>query len=60
MHEKIANSKLKIIQQAGHLSNLENPIAFNTHLVKFLELVGKKSSLVKKAVLNQADSPEFN
>src|SRR5688572_6835454 len=53
MHEKILNSTLKIIQQAGHLSNLENATAFNTHLVKFLELVGKKSSLVKKAVLNQ-------
>jgi 3-oxoadipate enol-lactonase len=43
MHEKILNSKLEIIQHAGHLSNLENPIAFNTHLVNFLELVGKKS-----------------
>src|SRR4030095_16852450 len=43
MHEKISNSKLEIIQQAGHLSNLEDPTAFNTHLVKFLELVGKKS-----------------
>lgn len=52
MHEKILNSTLKIIQHAGHLSNLENPSAFNTHLVKFLELVGKKSSLVKNGVLN--------
>jgi len=52
MHEKIANSKLEIIQEAGHLSNLENPTAFNTHLVKFLELAGKKSSLVKNAALN--------
>lgn len=43
MHEKILNSKLQIIQHAGHLSNLENPTAFNTHLVTFLELVGKKS-----------------
>ena len=43
MHEKILNSKLEIIQQAGHLSNLENPTAFNTHLVSFLELVGKRS-----------------
>ena len=43
LHEKILNSKLEIIQHAGHLSNLENPIAFNTHLVKFLELVGKKT-----------------
>jgi pimeloyl-ACP methyl ester carboxylesterase len=43
MHDKILNSKLEIIQHAGHLSNLENPTAFNTHLVKFLELVDKKS-----------------
>ena len=52
MHELILNSKLEIIQQAGHLSNLEDPAAFNTNLVKFLELVGKKSSLVKNTVLN--------
>jgi len=43
MHEKILNSKLEIIQHAGHLSNLEDPAAFNTHLLNFLELVGKKS-----------------
>ncbi len=42
IHEKIFNSKLEIIQHAGHLTNLENPTAFNTHLVKFLEPVGKK------------------
>src|SRR5688572_5481866 len=48
MHEKILNSKLEIIQHAGHLSNLENPTAFNTHLVHFLELVGKKSFLLKR------------
>lgn len=43
MHEKILNSTLKIIQHAGHLSNLENPPEFNFQLVKFLERVGKKS-----------------
>ena len=42
MHEKIRDSMLKIIQHAGHVSNLENPIAFNFQLIKFLELVGKK------------------
>src|SRR5688572_26087687 len=52
MHEKLLTSKLEIIPQAGHLSNLENPIAFNNHLVKFLEVVGKKSSLVKNTALN--------
>src|SRR5688572_4289160 len=43
MHEKILNSTLKIIQHAGHLSNLENPPEFNFQLLKFLEVVGKKS-----------------
>ena len=43
MHEKILNSKLEIIQQAGHLSNLEDLTAFNTHLVNFLETVSKRS-----------------
>ena len=52
IHEKILNSKMEIIQHAGHLSNLENPAAFNTHLVKFLEVVGKRSSFVKNAALN--------
>jgi len=52
IHEKILNSKMEIIQHAGHLSNLENPAAFNTHLVKFLEVVGKRSSFVKNATLN--------
>src|SRR6188768_114808 len=52
MHELILNSKLEIIQHAGHLSNLENPTEFNAHLVNFFELVGKKSSLVKNTVLN--------
>ena len=48
MHERILNSKLEIIQHAGHLSNLENPTAFNTHLVNFLEIVGKKPFLIKR------------
>ena len=43
MHEKILNSKLEIIQHAGHLSNLENPTEFNAHLVNFFELVDKKT-----------------
>ena len=41
MQENIRDSKLKIIQDAGHVSNLENPAAFNFQVVKFLELVGK-------------------
>lgn len=43
MHEKIRDSTLKIIPHAGHVTNLENPAAFKFQLVKFLELVGKKS-----------------
>ncbi|HET9746069.1 MAG TPA: alpha/beta fold hydrolase [Chitinophagaceae bacterium] len=43
MHEKIRGSMLKIIQHAGHLINLENPIAFGNRLLKFLESVDKKS-----------------
>ena len=42
MHEKIHGSILKVIQHAGHIINLENPIAFGKRLVKFLELVDKK------------------
>lgn len=36
MHQQIKNSKLATIPGAGHLSNLENPDAFNQHLVGFV------------------------
>ena len=36
MHEKIKGSELSIIENAGHLSNLENPDQFNEQLKKFL------------------------
>jgi pimeloyl-ACP methyl ester carboxylesterase len=36
MHEKIDIALLSIIDQAGHLSNLENPEDFNSQLHKFL------------------------
>ena len=36
MHEKIAESTISIIDNAGHLSNLENPDQFNSELRKFL------------------------
>jgi len=45
MHENIRDSKLKIIQHAGHISNLENPAAFNFQLVKFLGLVDIKKTV---------------
>jgi 3-oxoadipate enol-lactonase len=39
MHEKIKDSKLEIIQHAGHLCNLENPMEFNEKLKTFLSSV---------------------
>lgn len=43
MHELIKDSSLQIIPDAGHVTNLENPTAFNFQLVNFLTMVGKKS-----------------
>ena len=37
MNAQIKNSKFVLIHGAGHLSNLENPAAFNSALVEFLE-----------------------
>jgi 3-oxoadipate enol-lactonase len=39
MHEKIKGSFLYIIDHAGHLSNMENPGAFNVQLKKFIASV---------------------
>lgn len=39
MKEKIPNAELHVIPGAGHLSNLENPEEFNSHLLKFLSRV---------------------
>jgi 3-oxoadipate enol-lactonase len=39
MHVKIKDSNLQIIENAAHLSNLENPEAFNEHLKKFFAAV---------------------
>lgn len=36
MHKLIPQSELKIIEDAGHLSNLESPEIFNKHLQTFL------------------------
>jgi len=36
MHENITGSILKIIDHAGHVSNLEQPDEFNAHLKEFL------------------------
>lgn len=40
LHRAIPESRLEVIPRAGHLSNLENPPAFNTALSQFLESAG--------------------
>jgi 3-oxoadipate enol-lactonase len=40
IHEAIPGSDLVIIPNASHLSNLEQPAAFNQALVDFLSRVG--------------------
>ena len=39
IHEKIAGSEMKIIANAGHLSNLDQPEAFNHAVLEFLEKI---------------------
>ncbi|MBI5474032.1 MAG: alpha/beta fold hydrolase [Ignavibacteriae bacterium] len=39
MHTKIPHSELHIIPNAAHMSNLENPPAFNEHLLSFLRRI---------------------
>jgi 3-oxoadipate enol-lactonase len=39
MHEKIKGSLLKILDHAGHLSNMENPEEFNLQLKEFIASV---------------------
>lgn len=39
MHKNIKGSSLKIIENAGHLSNLEQPDSFNKYLGDFLDIV---------------------
>jgi 3-oxoadipate enol-lactonase len=37
MHERIANSRLEIIEDAAHMTNLEQPEKFNRALLRFLQ-----------------------
>jgi len=39
MHDRIKDSSFKVIEDAGHLSNLEQPEIFFGHLVEFVEMV---------------------
>jgi len=40
MHDRIQNSKLHLIKDAGHMSNLENASAFNEFVAEFLGGIG--------------------
>ncbi|KDN54622.1 alpha/beta fold hydrolase [Flavobacterium seoulense] len=42
MHDKIKGSVLKVIENAGHVSNLEHPAEFNKHISDFLTIIIKK------------------
>ena len=35
--DSFIKSEMEFIENAGHLSNLENPASFNNHLKRFLE-----------------------
>ncbi|MGI0036955.1 MAG: alpha/beta fold hydrolase [Nitrososphaera sp.] len=37
LRDRIPNSKLHLIENAAHMSNLENPIKFNGHLANFVD-----------------------
>jgi pimeloyl-ACP methyl ester carboxylesterase len=37
MHSLIQNSELHVLPHAAHMSNMENPVEFNAHLLNFLQ-----------------------
>ena len=41
MKEKIPNAELRVIPNAAHMSNMENPEEFNKHLMAFLKKISK-------------------
>lgn len=48
MHEGIKGSTLKVIDHAGHVSNLEQPNEFNEHIINFLTDLNNVTSLSEK------------
>ncbi len=42
LHDQIPGSRLSIVPDAGHLSNMENPAVFNAALRQFLDEVGSE------------------
>jgi 3-oxoadipate enol-lactonase len=41
LFDTIPNSQLRVIENAGHMSNLEKPDEFNMHIAKFLADIQK-------------------
>ncbi|MDH3242269.1 MAG: alpha/beta fold hydrolase [Alphaproteobacteria bacterium] len=39
MHQRVAGSRLEVLPDAAHISNIENPAAFNAALIPFLDAV---------------------
>lgn len=48
MHGRIRSSKMAIIAQAGHLSNMENPEVFNNHFQAFVAQFADPQRLVNR------------
>jgi 3-oxoadipate enol-lactonase len=51
IHEGIKDSELHIIENAGHLSNLEQPDVFNEHLLRFVTGIDKRAKQKKEEAL---------
>lgn len=54
MHQAIEGSELKVIEKAGHVSNLEQPEEFNRHLQEFLAGI----TSVGAEINNEKKSPD--
>ena len=46
MHKSIKNSELRIIDNAGHVSNLESPVEFNSYINEFLTTLSDTQTVV--------------
>ena len=46
MHKSIKNSELRIIDNAGHVSNLESPVEFNSYINEFLTTLSDSQTVV--------------
>lgn len=46
MHKNIENSELQIIENAGHMSNLEQPEQFNKYLGNFIQSLVREEMLI--------------